>query len=131
MSSIRQTCLALIILISCVTFCGGKVDAQPAESLGFHQATQEQALPIENGQATSFQGDTDFRSLLLGMFFGLMAVMAIYNLLLYFSLKDKAYLLYVGTVVFNILTTLAINGLGEQYFWPNHEGLDSNCPSLK
>lgn len=54
-----------------------------------------------------------------------MAVMAIYNLLLYFSLKDRAYLLYVGIVVFNIFTTLATNGLSEQYFWPGSPGLDT------
>ncbi len=62
----------------------------------------------------------------MGLFFGLMVVMAIYNLLLYFSLKDKAYILYVGVVVFNILTTVATNGLGEQYLWPGREGLDLN-----
>ncbi|MFY0591762.1 7TM diverse intracellular signaling domain-containing protein [Roseivirga sp.] len=69
---------------------------------------------------------TELRSLLLGLFFGLMLVMALYNLLLYFSLKDKAYLLYVGVVVFNILTTLATNGLGEEYLWPGRPGLDAN-----
>lgn len=68
---------------------------------------------------------TDPSSLILGVFFGLMVVMAVYNLLLYFSLRDRAYLLYVGVVVFNILTTLAINGLGEQYFWPDSPGLDA------
>jgi signal transduction histidine kinase len=50
--------------------------------------------------------------------------MALYNLLLYFSLKDKAYLLYVGTVTFSILTTLATNGISGQYFWPGQADLD-------
>ena len=66
----------------------------------------------------------DLKSLLIGLFFGFMLVMAIYNLLLYFSLKDKTYLLYVGVVVFNILTTLATNGISGQYFWPNQPDLD-------
>lgn len=70
-------------------------------------------------------GTTDLASFLLGLFFGLMIVMAIYNLLLYFSLKDRAYLLYVGTTVFAILTTVSTNGLGDQYLWPNSKGLDS------
>ncbi len=72
----------------------------------------------------AFQGDTDLRSLLLGVFFGLMTVMALYNLLLYFSLKDKAYLLYVGATIFAILTTVSTNGLGDQYLWSNQPGLD-------
>ena len=83
------------------------------------EATQQ----ISN--TTSFKSETDLRSLLLGIFFGFMIVMAIYNLLLYFSLKDKVYLLYVGTVIFNILTTLAINGISGQFFWPNQPGLDA------
>ena len=71
-----------------------------------------------------YRGTKDLPSLVLGMFFGLMIVMAIYNLLIYFSLKDKAYLLYVGTTVFSILTALASNGIGDQFLWPNHVGLD-------
>ena len=67
---------------------------------------------------------TDPGSLVLGVFFGLMLVMGLYNLVLYFSLRDKAYLLYVAVVFFNILTTLAINGLGEEYFWTESPGLD-------
>ena len=84
------------------------------------EATQQ----ISN--TTSFKSETDLRSLLLGIFFGFMIVMAIYNLLLYFSLKDKVYLLYVGTVIFNILTTLAINGISGQFFWPNQPDLDAS-----
>lgn len=96
--------------------------------MGFDLATVEPV--IDKYQDTSalnnLRGSTDSRSLLLGVFFGLMVVMAIYNLLLYFSLKDKAYLLYVGIVIFNILTVQATNGLGEQYLWPESKGLDAN-----
>jgi DNA-binding CsgD family transcriptional regulator len=84
----------------------------------------EKTIYQEVESITNFTGETDLRSLLLGLFFGFMLVMAIYNLLLYFTLKDKAYILYVGTVVFNILTTLATNGISGQYFWPNQPELD-------
>jgi len=73
-----------------------------------------------------FRGHTHLPSLLLGIFFGLMLVMALYNLLLYFTLKDKAYLLYVGTTIFSILTAVSTNGLGDQFFWPNSQGLDAS-----
>ena len=72
----------------------------------------------------NFIVNTDPRSLLLGIFIGLMLVMAIYNFLLYFSLRDKAYLYYVGTVIFGLLTSLAINKISGQYFWPNQPNLD-------
>ncbi len=79
----------------------------------------------EGPEFSLLNGQTHLPSLLLGIFFGLMIVMAIYNLLLYFSLKDKAYLLYVGTTVFSILTTVSTNGLGDQFLWPNSPGLDA------
>lgn len=79
----------------------------------------------QNAEVISYSNiNTDPRSLLLGIFFGLMIVMALYNFLLYFSLKDKAYLYYVGIVIFGLLTTLAINKISGQYFWPNQPNLD-------
>ena len=67
---------------------------------------------------------TDPLSLLQGVFLGLMVVMTIYNLFLYFSLRDKAYLLYVGTAFFGILSALAMRGLSGRFFWPNYPDLD-------
>ena len=83
------------------------------------------SFAVQNTQAlNNLSVNTDLRSLLLGIFFGFMIVMAIYNLLLYFSLRDRAYLLYVGTTTFTIFTTLAINNISGQYFWPNYPDLD-------
>ena len=67
---------------------------------------------------------THLPSLFIGIFFGSMLVMALYNLILYFSLKEKAYLFYVGTVVFNVLTILAIHGISGEFFWTNQPELD-------
>jgi signal transduction histidine kinase len=90
-------------------------------SINMSVATYQKAEVV-----SSVAGNTDLPSLLLGVFFGLMIVMALYNLLLYFSLRDKAYLLYVGTTTFAILTTVSTNGLGDQYLWPNLKGLDAS-----
>lgn len=65
-------------------------------------------------------------SVFIGLFLGAMLVMAIYNLLLYFSLKDKAYLLYVGTTIFAVLTNISIHRLGDQFFWPNSNYTDAS-----
>ncbi|GHE50297.1 sensor histidine kinase [Roseivirga thermotolerans] len=82
--------------------------------------------PYLNQQTLAFQGDTDLRSLLLGSFYGLMVVMILYNFFIYLSLKDRVYLLYVFSTTFAMLTTVSTNGLGEQYLWPQHEGIDGN-----
>lgn len=57
--------------------------------------------------------------LLLGIFYGIMLVMALYNLLLFLFVKDRLYLFYVLYVISSILTCLAEDGLGFQYLWSN------------
>ena len=80
--------------------------------------------PLSNSETMAFQGNTDLRSLLLGIFYGLMLVMILYNFFIYLSLKDRVYLLYVLSTTFAMLTTVSTNGLGEQYLWPKYEGID-------
>lgn len=53
----------------------------------------------------------------LGMFYGIMLIMAIYNLLLYFSVKDKIYIYYAVYVGACVLISYAEDGLGFQYLW--------------
>src|SRR5690625_4640124 len=44
--------------------------------------------------------------------------MALYNLFLYFSIRDISYLYYVLFVLLNTLLYLTDTGLSFQYFWP-------------
>src|SRR5699024_4717864 len=57
--------------------------------------------------------------ILLGILFGLSIVMAIYNLFLYFSIRESSYLYYVFFVLLNTLLYLTDTGLSDQYLWPN------------
>lgn len=66
------------------------------------------------------------RTLFLGVFFGLMFVMAIYNLLIYFYLRDRAYILYVGATAFGLIVSLILNGYGYLFFWPEQPYLDDH-----
>ena len=52
------------------------------------------------------------------LFLGVAAGLAFFNLLLYFSLRDTSYLLYVGTVVTQVWRT-SDNGLAFEHFWPD------------
>lgn len=58
--------------------------------------------------------------ILLGVYYGILAIMAIYNLLLFFSLRDKIYLYYLFYVICCVIISTAEDGLGFQYLWPNH-----------
>jgi two-component system, sensor histidine kinase and response regulator len=56
---------------------------------------------------------------LLALYFGMLLALGSYNLLLYFSLRDRIYLSYVGCVVGMALAQATMLGLGNQFLWPN------------
>jgi len=55
---------------------------------------------------------------LLGGFYGVVVIMLVYNLFLYFFLKEKSYIYYVLYVLSGALLFLSEDGLGFQYLWP-------------
>ena len=56
--------------------------------------------------------------LLLGLFYGLGLAMLLYNLMLYFALRDRVYLYYVLYVAVFGLFLFGYDGLAYQYLWP-------------
>ncbi|WP_158289367.1 sensor domain-containing diguanylate cyclase [Paenibacillus flagellatus] len=56
--------------------------------------------------------------LLMGGFFGIMAVMIVYNTILAFSLRSRAYFAYVFINVTAALLYSSLNGIAYQYLWP-------------
>jgi len=55
----------------------------------------------------------------LWIYYGLMIVMAIYNLLIFLSTRDRDYILYVMFIVSYIIFQMTLNGHAFQYLWPN------------
>ncbi len=54
----------------------------------------------------------------LSLYFGLLMGLGLYNLLLFFSVRDRVYLVYVGFVATMALYQGALTGLGAQFIWP-------------
>ncbi len=52
------------------------------------------------------------------LYFGMLLALGLYKLLLFFSLRDKAYLHYVLVVATTVLALLAYGGIGYQFLWP-------------
>ena len=55
----------------------------------------------------------------MSLYFGMLLALGLYNLLLYFSLRDRIYLSYVGCALGMILAQLSMFGLGNQFLWPD------------
>ena len=60
-------------------------------------------------------------TLMQGLYYGIITVMMLYNLFLYFSLKQKMYLYYVFMICSIGIFQLALNGVGYAYIWTASE----------
>ena len=67
---------------------------------------------------------------LLSLYFGLLAGLFLYNLLLYVSVRDPAYLVYVLFVAGMGTAQAALTGLGYQYVWPEQVWWNSVSPPV-
>lgn len=76
-------------------------------------------LPLTLWTAEGFADHVREEHLLLGLYYGILFALFFYNLVLFFTLKDRTYLHYVGVLVTNALTLLSVNGLASQYLWPD------------
>lgn len=54
---------------------------------------------------------------LLGIFYGMMFVLAIYNLLFYFAIRERAYIYHIFYIISITLYALSNDGIGFQFHW--------------
>lgn len=76
-------------------------------------------LPLLIGAQKPIYEDLIQKDLVFGLYIGIILVMAIYNLFVYFTVRDKSYIYYVSYIVFVGLTQAVLQGYGFKYLWPN------------
>jgi diguanylate cyclase (GGDEF)-like protein len=62
---------------------------------------------------------TQAETLALGIYYGMVSVMVLYNLFVFFSVREVNYLYYVFYVISMLLFLASLNGITFQYLWPN------------
>ena len=80
-------------------------------------------VPIEIGEKGDIISIQNNKNIFFGVYTGIILVMFLYNLFLWFSVRDNNYLYYVFFIFFVGLTQLTLNGYGNQYFWPSNTWL--------
>ena len=60
------------------------------------------------------------RLYILGMIYGALAVMLVYNLFIYLSVRDTSYLYYILYISCFGLYQVSVNGAGIEFFWPDN-----------
>ncbi|MBF0289535.1 MAG: SpoIIE family protein phosphatase [SAR324 cluster bacterium] len=76
-------------------------------------------LPLTLWQFTAFFEKDHQEQYFLGLYYGMILVMVIYNLFLFFAVRDKAYLYYVLYITLFLFYQMSSDGLAFQYLWPN------------
>jgi signal transduction histidine kinase len=79
-------------------------------------------VPITLWSATAFERHERDAQLLFGFFYGLIIALFLYNLMIYVSLRDRAYLWYVAYVASFGLALFTMDGFAFEHFWPHHIG---------
>ena len=83
------------------------------------QTTSSMQVPIFLWRDESLLSNTQSEMLGLGIYFGTMGVMVLYNLFVFFSVRESNYLYYVLYVASISLFFSSLSGISFQYLWPN------------
>lgn len=55
-----------------------------------------------------------------GLFYGMILVVAIYNFLMFFAIRERLYIIYILYVLSVGIYTMCSDGIAFQYLWPEH-----------
>ncbi|MBF0441215.1 MAG: response regulator [Oligoflexales bacterium] len=84
------------------------------------QAIDPIIFPAKIWDPDLFNSEKSRELTILGIYYGMLAVMIFYNLFLFVTILDKAYAVYVIYAISFILFQAAQNGLGSKHIWPNN-----------
>jgi PAS domain S-box-containing protein len=88
------------------------------------------AAPLRLWRAEALWKHDQASYALLSLYFGLLVGLLLYNLLLFVSVRDAAYLIYVLFVAGMGVAQAALTGLGYQFLWTDHVWWNSVSPPV-
>ncbi len=99
------------------------VYVRPFESKEYYlrvRSAEQIILPLSLGVQEHVWQEIRVTDILLGLYLGVVLIMALYNFFLFLSVRDYSYLHYVIYVVFLGLTQCGMAGFNFQFLWPNN-----------
>jgi len=108
-----------------------ELQAKETQALYFRmQTTSSAKFPLFLWKHEAFMKKSLLESQVDGIILGIIFIMLFYNLLIYIMIWDIIYL-YLSLFIAGIgLSSLALNGLGQLYFWPSNILILNNAPAL-
>ena len=90
------------------------------------QSLNSMLFPLTLSSKNTFVEDIVYSVFGFGLYYGMMFVMAAYNLFLFLTIRSSAHLFYVLYITANTLFHMSLNGFGFQFLWPNWGGTWQN-----
>ncbi len=85
-----------------------------------------EVMPLTVWNRSKFFSATVFEDQLLAIYHGGIAALALYNLLLFFALRERVFGLYVSYLVCFAFWSLTFRGFSFQYLWPQSPALNND-----
>ena len=76
--------------------------------------------PVTLWSSTAYLEDQPVRLYVLGIIYGVLLGMVVYNLFIFLSVRDTSYLYYIVYIASFGLYQLSVNGAAVEYFWPDN-----------
>lgn len=98
-----------------------KININPGSSIYYIRIKSSSSVkfPVILQTPEYFSETTNTEYLVLGLYYGILLVMILYNLFVFLTVRDISYLYYIIYIIAFMLFTLSLNGLAFQYIWPN------------
>jgi len=100
-----------------------ELNMQPGETVRAYLRLETEGsmqAPLTLWAPSAFLERQPERIYVLGMIYGVLLAMLVYNLFIYLSVRDPSYFYYILYIASFGLYQVSVNGAGIQFFWPDH-----------
>lgn len=102
-------------------------DMTAGEEITFYIRIKTQGsyqIPLQLKSSQALQNSLSKTEFMLGMFYGVLFIMSIYNLVLYLITGVPSYLYYVAYVATTLISRMAFDGTGFEFLWPHRPDIN-------
>jgi len=85
------------------------------------------SVPVFLCSPDDFNREWIAETMALWMLYGMLIIMAFYNLIIYVFIREKSYLYYVAYIALFVVTIMSLNGHASQHLWPNAVWWGNHC----
>ena len=94
------------------------------------RSTSSISAPLTLWQRQAFEDKRSPEQMLLGLYYGAILGLILYNAFIYFSTRDQGFILYAIFDALLLLAFMASNGLAFQYLWPSSTYWPNVAPTI-